>query len=117
MILPELPRFTGGAVGFLGYDVVQQFEHLPADTPDITNLPDVRFMIFDTIVIVDHVKMQIIVLANAHNTGDPDAAYYDAVKRIDDIVERLRQPLPHIPTADEILNAPLGIKYVTQRRV
>jgi anthranilate synthase component 1 len=105
--LPGLPRFVGGAVGFLGYDVVGQFERLPANAPDVTNLPGALFMIFDSIVIVDHVKTQIIVLANAHNTGDPDAAYEDAATRIAAIVERLRQPLGEIPMAEGVLDDPL----------
>jgi anthranilate synthase component 1 len=97
--LPNLPRFTGGAVGFLGYDVVGQFENLPHDAPDVTQLPDVLFMIFDTLIIVDHVKTQIIVLANAYDQGDTRAAYEDAAARIARIVERLHQPLPPIPRA------------------
>lgn len=105
--LPGLPRFVGGAVGFLGYDVVGQFERLPANAPDVTKLPGALFMIFDSIVIVDHVKSQIIVLSNAHNTGDPDAAYADAADRIAAIVERLRQPLGDIPMATSVLDDPL----------
>jgi anthranilate synthase component 1 len=98
--LPGLPRFVGGAVGFLGYDVVGQFERLPANALDVTHLPKALFMLFDSIVIVDHVKTQTIVLSNAHNTGDPQAAYAEAVGKIAAIVERLRRPLRHIPTAD-----------------
>jgi anthranilate synthase component 1 len=107
VILPGLPRFIGGAVGFLGYDVVRQFERLPAKAPNVTHMPDIMFMIFDTIVIFDHVKTQMIVLANAHNTGDLDAAYYHAVARLDDTVSRLRQPLGYIPTAEWVLDEPL----------
>ncbi len=112
--LPGLPRFVGGAVGFLGYDVVRQFERLPADAPHVTDLPDARFMIFDSIVIFDHVKTQIIVLANAHNTGDPEIAYQDAVRRIDDTVERLRQPLHHIPKADHVMADPLQSNFTQE---
>lgn len=109
--LPGLPRFTGGAVGYLGYDVVRQIERLPANAPNVTHLPDVRFMIFDSLVIFDHVKTQIIVLANAHNTGDPEAAYEDAIERIDATVARLRQPLPTIPAAEAVLDAPLESNF------
>lgn len=109
--LPGLPRFVGGAVGFLGYDVVQQFERLPKNAPDVTNLPDVRFMIFDSLVIFDHVKTQIIVLSNAHNTGDPDNAYDIATEKIERIVERLRQPLSNIPKAEQVLNEPLQSNF------
>ncbi|NDJ85704.1 MAG: anthranilate synthase component I [Chloroflexi bacterium] len=109
--LPGLPRFVGGAVGFLGYDIVQQFERLPAQAPDVTHMPEARFMIFDTIVIVDHVMTQIIVLSNAHNTGEPTQAYQDAVKRIDAIIERLRQPMGHIPKATQVRDEPLSSNF------
>ncbi len=112
--LPGLPRFVGGAVGFLGYDVIRQIERLPADAPYATDLPDVRFMIFDTIVIVDHVMTQIIVLSNAHNTGNPEDAYYAASDRIEDIVERLRQPLTNIPKAEKVLNDPLQSNFTKE---
>ncbi len=109
--LPGLPRFVGGAVGFLGYDVVQQFERLPQNAPHVTQLPDIRFMIFDSIVIFDHVKTQIIVLSNAHNTGDVEAAYTAAINKIEQITDRLRQPLTHIPKAEKVLNEPLQSNF------
>ena len=45
---PGLPRFTGGAVGYLGYDLVRTIEHLPARPPDTLGLPDAVLMIADT---------------------------------------------------------------------
>jgi anthranilate synthase component 1 len=95
--LPGLPRFVGGAVGYLSYDLVRHFERLPATADDQLGLPDASFMLIDTLVIFDHVKHQVIVLANAHNRGDARAAYNDAVSRIEAVVERLRQPLPVTP--------------------
>jgi anthranilate synthase component 1 len=88
-----LPRFVGGAVGFVAYDCVRYFERLPETAVDELNVPDVAFMLADTLVIFDHAKHQLIILANAHNTGDPHAAFDDAVRRIDAITEALRQPL------------------------
>jgi len=96
--LPALPRFIGGAVGFLSYDIVRHFERLPATAVDELQLPDLGMMLVDTLVVFDHVKHQVLVLANAHNTGDPRAAYDDAISRIEAIVARLRQPLPSLPT-------------------
>ncbi len=95
--LPGLPRFVGGAVGFLAYDIVRYFEKLPATAQDELGLPDVAFMIADTLVIFDHVKQQILVLSNARNTGNPESDHADAVRRIESIVERLRAPLPAMP--------------------
>ncbi|MEB2287972.1 MAG: anthranilate synthase component I [Anaerolineae bacterium] len=102
--LEGLPRFVGGAVGYLSYDVVRHFERLPATASDDLNVPDVAFLLADTLVIFDHAKHQLIVLANAHNTGDPDAAYDDAVRRIDQILDALAAPLPYLdecPAASE----------------
>jgi len=88
-----LPRFVGGAVGFLSYDAVRYFEELPDTATNDLNVPDVAFMLADTLVIFDHAKHQLIVLANAHNTGDADTAYDDALHRIDDVLIALRKPL------------------------
>ncbi len=100
--LEGLPRFVGGAVGYMGYDVVRYVERLPATAAVEIDVPDLAFMLPDTLVIFDHAKHQLIVLANAHNTGDPDAAYDDAVARIETIVQALRQPLTDIPAAASV---------------
>lgn len=92
--LSGLPRLIGGAVGFMAYDIVRYFEKLPNTAVDELNVPDAMFMLPETVVIFDHAKHQLIVLANAHNTGDPEAAYDYAIERIDAIVEQLYQPLP-----------------------
>ena len=86
-------RFCGGAVGYLGYDAVRFFEKIPDENPDDLNLPDAAFMLTDTIVVFDHVTRKMRVVANAHVTGDPQEAYWDAIARIDRLVDALRQPL------------------------
>lgn len=95
--LDGLPRFVGGAVGYLAYDIVRAIEKLPDTATDDLGLPDAAFLLADTLVIFDHAKHRLIVLANAHNTGDPDAAYDDALARIDAITAQLQQPLPPQP--------------------
>ncbi len=97
--LPALPAFTGGAVGFWSYDVARQFERLPATAPDDLKLPDAVFLLADNLVIFDHVKHRLLILANARLEGDLTAAYADAVARIEAIVGRLSQPLvpPALP--------------------
>lgn len=93
-----LPRFTGGAVGYVGYDTVRFFERLPDAPSDDLGLPDVLLMGADELVIFDHVTHTMKVLVNAHVDGDPEAAYDRAVARIDETVERL-QPSQSAVTA------------------
>ncbi len=105
--LPNLPRLIGGAVGYVSYDIVRYFEQLPDTATDDLDVPEAAFMIPDTLVIFDHAKHELIVMANAHNQGDPDAAYRDAVRRIDHIVTALGNPLPLLQYTGEPLNDPL----------
>ncbi len=88
-----LPRFIGGAVGMLSYDIVRYFERLPDTATHDLDAPDAAFMLIDTLVIFDHAKHQLIILANAHNTDGAEAAYDDAVRRIDAITDALLRPL------------------------
>ena len=71
----ELPKFHGGAVGYMSYDMVRFVEELPDNTEDDLQLPDCFFMIAETLLIFDHVNHQIKVVANAHIDGDVDEAY------------------------------------------
>jgi len=93
--LPELPRFTGGAVGYLGYDMVRHFEALPTDKPAVIGAWDSYFVITDTILIFDNVRQKIKVVSNVFlQDGQPtEDAYAEAVTRIDAIIERLKAPL------------------------
>ena len=66
---PSLPRFFGGAVGFMGFDVVRFFEELPAREKPGLDIPDMFFMITDTLVVFDNVTHLIKVVSNAHVQG------------------------------------------------
>ena len=93
----ELPKFHGGAVGYMSYDMVRFVEELPDNTEDDLQLPDCFFMIAETLLIFDHVNHQIKVVANAHIDGDVDAAYTDALVKIDALVEKLTATSePHV---------------------
>ena len=90
-----LPRFFGGAVGYLGYDMVRYFEDLKSDKPAEIGAWDSCFLITDTLLIFDSVRQKIKVVANAHLEGvTADAAYLDAIGRIDALIARLKAPLP-----------------------
>jgi anthranilate synthase component 1 len=97
--LPGLPRFNGGAVGYLGYDVVRFFERLPETAVSILNIPDAIFLLADTLVVFDHARHRLLLLANVHvpDGGDVEAAYVEAIQRIERVSERLLRPLPAIP--------------------
>ena len=89
-----LPRFCGGAVGYLAYEAVTRFEELPSPDRDPLGLPESVFMLVDTLLIFDHVTHKIKVLSHARLDGDIEEAYQKAVDRIDKLVDRLSQPLP-----------------------
>jgi anthranilate synthase component 1 len=94
--IPGLPRFFGGAVGYLGYDMVRFFEKLPTDRPAEIGAWDSCFLITDTLLIFDNVRQKIKVVANAHldEAASPRAAYDEAIARIDALIARLKGPLP-----------------------
>ncbi len=90
----DLPRFTGGAVGYLAYETVTRFEKLPSPDGDSLSLPESLFMFVDTMLVFDHVTHKIKVLSHVHLDGDINAAYQQATDKIDALIERLKQPLP-----------------------
>jgi len=88
-----LPRFCGGAVGYLAYEAVTRFEELPSPDHDPLGLPESLFMFVDSMLVFDHVTHKIKVLSHVHLDGDIEAAYQEAVDRIENLVDRLSQPL------------------------
>jgi anthranilate synthase component 1 len=88
-----LPRFHGGMVGYLSYEVVRRFERLPCPGPDPQGLPESIFMLADTLLVFDHLTHKIKVVSHAHLDGDVDTAYREAICKIDDLVNRLEQPM------------------------
>lgn len=91
-----LPRFFGGAVGYLGYDMVRHFESLTTKKPTLLNAYDSYFLITDTIVIFDTMRQKIKVVSNAHITEGilPEEAYTRATEKINAIITKLHTPLP-----------------------
>ncbi|HUT42807.1 MAG TPA: chorismate-binding protein, partial [Desulfobacterales bacterium] len=90
-----LPRFYGGAVGFLGYDIVRYFERLPAGGTNDLNTDDAAFLITDTLMIFDNVRHTIKVVACASTEGKEDlrALYEESIKKIDEMVGMIKAPL------------------------
>ena len=98
----ELPPFAGGAVGFFGYDLVRTVEPLGPPNPDPIGLPDMALMISDLLLVFDHMRHELTLLAYAFpgREEDLDAAYARAVGTIAEARGRLRGPVPtQLPAA------------------
>jgi len=100
---PLLPPFHGGAVGYLGYDCVRWFEpSIPEPPKDELGIPDMFFVVPDAILVFDHRRRRVKIVANTYlEGGDPGAAYDAAVARIRAILSRLREPLAFDPIFTE----------------
>jgi anthranilate synthase component 1 len=98
---PGLPRFFGGAVGWLAYDVVRRFERLPARAPEELDVPDVCFALTDTVVVFDNLRGTIKVVASVDvGVADPNRAYDDACARVEAVIERISAPAPRLRPLD-----------------
>jgi len=98
--VPGLPRFTGGAIGFIGYEFIHDIEPVvPRPPVDDLQTPTMVFLIADQLLIFDRVAQTITVLVNAILDGaaSPAEAYEDATAEIDRIVSLLEQPSQHAP--------------------
>ncbi len=93
---PGLPPFTGGAVGFFGFDCVRAVEPLGPPNEDVLGLPDMALMLSDVLVAFDHLRHEVTILANAYldDPGGPEEAHARARDRIAEVRERLAGPLP-----------------------
>ena len=89
-----LPRFQGGAVGYLAYDTVKYFEKVPIPVNDPFELPESQFMFVDTLLVFDHIRHKIKVVTHIHlDETQMDEAYQKATERIETLVKRLQEPL------------------------
>jgi anthranilate synthase component 1 len=94
--LPDLPRFVGGAVGYLSYETVGYFEErLPVPKPCDYAMSEAIWMFVDTLLVFDHLRRKIKVLSHVHlDSDDIEAEYTRAIDRIETLVARLRLPVP-----------------------
>ncbi len=102
-VLPELPPFCSGAVGYAGYDTVRYVERLPNPPPDDRHLPDLSFAFFDSMIVFDHITKTITVVAMARldeHPGDLRAAYDEACDAVDALVAKLETPGDDLPLAN-----------------
>ena len=98
--VPGLPRFAGGAVGYLGYDVIRYVERLPAPPPDDLGLPEAMLLFTDVVLAIDNLFGRAQAIAMVDVTGAGDEAelrrrYDEAAGKLDDVVRALRdRPAP-----------------------
>ncbi|MHB8926601.1 MAG: anthranilate synthase component I [Bacillota bacterium] len=90
----ELPRFSGGPVGYLGYDAVRYYEELPGVPADDLGLPESFFMVTELVVAFDHRKHKLTLIVNSIPGDDPATAYERASTLLESATDRLRQPVP-----------------------
>jgi anthranilate synthase component 1 len=108
--MDDAPPFAGGAVGFFGYDLVRTVEPLGAPNPDVLGLPDMALMLSDALVIFDHLKHTVTILANADLEAEPDLerAYAAAARTIAQVREQLAGPVPRVMVGSERDEQPAG---------
>ena len=94
--VPGLPRFQGGAVGYISYDMIRHVEELPRLAKDDLKLPDAVFMFTDSLLVFDNLRHRLLVIGHAHITGRDDAsldaAYDQAIERIRALLAKLARP-------------------------
>ncbi len=92
----DLPRLTGGLVGYLGYDVVRRLERLPDTATDDLGMPEVSLMLVTDLAVLDHTDGTVLLIANAFRQAAPDTgtAWDDAVARLDAMAADLTKAVP-----------------------
>ncbi|WP_069465862.1 anthranilate synthase component I [Actinacidiphila rubida] len=97
------PPFTGGMVGYLGYDIVRRLERIGDRTDDELRLPELTLLLTSDLAVLDHWDGSVLLIANAINHNDQDSgvdeAYADAVARLDVMEADLARPVPTVPAA------------------
>lgn len=109
-----VPRFFGGAVGFLGYETVRFFEKISLKKPHGMDVPDGVFMITDSLIVFDNVRHQIQIIVNAHIPASRSQKalrkiYDRALKHIEEIHQVLIQPLPNVSSGRNQFSAPRAV--------
>jgi anthranilate synthase component 1 len=92
--VPGLPPFAGGAVGVFAYDLVRTVEPLGDPNPDPVGVPDLALMMTDALVVFDHLKHTVTVIANVYADEDLELSYRQARETIAKVRGRLRRPVP-----------------------
>ncbi|MBM4322966.1 MAG: anthranilate synthase component I [Deltaproteobacteria bacterium] len=109
----SLPRFFGGAVGYVNYDVVRSFERLPDQLPQGMDLYDCYFMITDTLLVIDNVRQKVKVIFNTYLDGQKplEETYLEAQEKIEKIIVNIQSPAPASPMQKPFFPSPLHSNF------
>ncbi|HJT55922.1 MAG TPA: anthranilate synthase component I [Ktedonobacteraceae bacterium] len=111
----ELPRFHGGAVGYLAYETVARFEHLPVPTRDELGLPLAVFCFTETVLVFDHLKHRVRIVTHLHlDAPNLQAEYYRVLAVLDRIERQLRQS-PDLPEEPSLISDTAALRIVSNR--
>ncbi|HEV2109561.1 MAG TPA: anthranilate synthase component I [Thermomicrobiales bacterium] len=106
-----LPRFLGGAVGYLAYEAVRAFEPRVGQAPGTgLGMPDGQFMLVDSLLVFDHLERTIKAVSHVHLDGDLplEEEYTRAAERVDALVARLQSPVPRLPRGGAPIAVPVA---------
>lgn len=106
--ISNLPDFSGGAIGYFGYDMIRYFEDIPKNMSKDDDYPDFLFMFSDNLIIFDHVKQTLKIVVNVHVDINPKLQYQEALEKIDSIYLKLQNS--NIPTRDK-KNRDVKVEY------
>ncbi|MEO8206519.1 MAG: anthranilate synthase component I, partial [Chthoniobacterales bacterium] len=111
----DMPRFQGGAVGYLSCDSVRWFEPtIPASPPDDLGIPEMYFAITETVITFDHLKRRMRIVVNAFVKDCDTAGAYDAaVKKVEAVLEQLKEQAKFAPIFPDIVPEPVKISSNT----
>jgi anthranilate synthase component 1 len=108
--LPDLPRFAGGAVGYLAYDVVRSLERLPGPGRDDLRIPDVLFGLYDTVLAFDHLRQRIQIVSNIMTEDETGPVGPRRLR------ERYRRARSRIEAMERLLRRPAAPRPVRRGR-
>lgn len=95
----NLPPFTGGGVGYFGYETIRYVENMNLSSKDVTDLDDCIMMFFDSVIVFDHLRQKLIIIINLSTQGDIDKAYTNARHKAQEIIALINSDEP--PTQEK----------------
>ena len=111
----ELPKFHGGATGYLSYDAVARFEHLPVPAQNTLDLPLAVFCFTETVLVFDHVKHRVRIITHLHlDAPDLASEYQRGIAVIAEVQQRLDQPI-RLPQEPDPIFDPEALRVTSNR--